>query len=434
MGYRDPSQYFTATNAQIAAQTAATNRSASAKTREAFAAMKKERVAKLEKKEMERKAKIADSSAAFDKEYREAKNASSKFASRVGNRTEGSHMEEQISNALVQIGEDLNAQIANNEDMSQFKIDQLTSDAIVKVQRLKEDLNTLYAGYEEYLAQMDLEDTDANKIIKTVNPELQHLYEGLADDELDVILNMDPNTGNWLFLPIEKNKTTYKKLKTGMKMVDGEIKKADGTVVDAADAYDDVDWETAKDFLANPEISQDIMYNIYGDAGIVDGTNLTKVTKEGSMFETVPDNISTITKDLQTQIMNLYNAGMFQSIDETGKVKSGRPMSKKEMEKRVKEGAKIETFLDQEAAFNYFTQDPEGKELLSTFIDPYNLNGLAQGLGIEDYTGLGKQLLPTLQSTLMKSALLRIPAPQTGISGTDASLDNNKKVNTMQNQ
>ena len=81
MGYRDPSQYFTATNAQIAAQTAANNRSASARTREAFAAMKKERVAKLEKKEMERKAKIADASSAFDKEYREAKNASTKFAS-----------------------------------------------------------------------------------------------------------------------------------------------------------------------------------------------------------------------------------------------------------------------------------------------------------------------------------------------------------------
>ena len=97
MGYRDPSQYFTATNAQIAAQTAASNRSAATRTREAFAAMKKDRIAKLEKKEMERKAQVADASAAFNKEYEAAKNASSKFASRVGNRTEGSHMNEQIS-------------------------------------------------------------------------------------------------------------------------------------------------------------------------------------------------------------------------------------------------------------------------------------------------------------------------------------------------
>ena len=241
MGYRDPSQYFTATNAQIAAQTAASNRSAATKTMEAFAAMKKERVAKLEKKELERKAKVSDASAAFNKEYREAKSASDKFASRVGNRTEGSHMNEQISNALVQIGEELNSAIANNEDMSQFKIDQLTSDAVVKVQRLKEDLTTLYEGYEEYLAQMDLDDTDANKILKSVNPELQNLYEGLADDKLDVILNMDPNTGNWLFLPVEKGKETFKKLKAGMKIVDGEIKDNQGQTVAATDAYEEVE-------------------------------------------------------------------------------------------------------------------------------------------------------------------------------------------------
>ena len=320
--------------------------------------------------------------------------------------------------------------------MSQFKIDQLTSDAVVKVQRLKEDLNTLYEGYEEYLAQRDLDDTDANKIIKTVNPELQHLYEGLADDKLDVILNMDPNTGNWLFLPIEKGKKTYKKLKDGMKMVDGEIKDSQGNdVANPADAYEEVDWETAADYLANPEISQDMMYNIYEDSGIVDGTNLTALSKEGNMFETVPENIDEISKELQTQIMDLYHSGMFQSVDETGKVKSGRPMSKAEAEKKIKAGGKIESFLDQEAAFNYFTQDPEGVELLNTFIDPLNKNGLAQGLGIKDYTTLGeKDFLPKLQSTLMQSALLRIAAPQTGISATDKPLDDKKKVNTMLNK
>jgi len=426
MGYRDPSQYFTATNAQIAAQTAASNRSAATRTREAFAAMKKERVAKLEKKEMERKARVADSSAAFSKEYEAAKSAASKFSSRIGNRTEGSHMNEQISNALVQIGEELNAAIANNEDMSQFKIDQLTSDAVVKVQRLKEDLTTLYAGYEEYLAQMELDDTDANKILKSVNPELQHLYEGLADDKVDVILNMDPNTGNWLFLPIEKGKDTYKKLKAGMKMVDGEIKKADGTVVPAADAYEEVDWETAKDFLANPEMTQDIMYNIYEDSGIVDGTNLTALSKEGNLFETVPDDIDTTVKNLNTQIMELYQGGMFQSIDETG-AKKGRvaPLPKKKREEMIKSGKKVNTFLDQEAAFNYFTQDPEGNALLKTFIDQQNLQGLAQGLGT-DLTGL--------EATLMRNALLKVPAPQTGISATDAANATNKKVNTMQNQ
>jgi len=426
MGYRDPSQYFTATNAQIAAQTAASNRSAATRTREAFAAMKKERVAKLEKKEMERKARVADSSAAFSKEYEAAKSAASKFSSRIGNRTEGSHMNEQISNALVQIGEELNAAIANNEDMSQFKIDQLTSDAVVKVQRLKEDLTTLYAGYEEYLAQMELDDTDANKILKSVNPELQHLYEGLADDKVDVILNMDPNTGNWLFLPIEKGKDTYKKLKAGMKMVDGEIKKADGTVVPAADAYEEVDWETAKDFLANPEMTQDIMYNIYEDSGIVDGTNLTALSKEGNLFETVPDDIDTTVKNLNTQIMELYQGGMFQSIDETG-AKKGRvaPLPKKKREEMIKSGKKVNTFLDQEAAFNYFTQDPEGNALLKTFIDQQNLQGLAQGLGTD---------LDGLEATLMRNALLKVPAPQTGISATDAANATNKKVNTMQNQ
>jgi len=426
MGYRDPSQYFTATNAQIAAQTAASNRSAATRTREAFAAMKKERVAKLEKKEMERKARVADSSAAFSKEYEAAKSAASKFSSRIGNRTEGSHMNEQISNALVQIGEELNAAIANNEDMSQFKIDQLTSDAVVKVQRLKEDLTTLYAGYEEYLAQMELDDTDANKILKSVNPELQHLYEGLADDKVDVILNMDPNTGNWLFLPIEKGKDTYKKLKAGMKMVDGEIKKADGTVVPAADAYEEVDWETAKDFLANPEMTQDIMYNIYEDSGIVDGTNLTALSKEGNLFETVPDDIDTTVKNLNTQIMELYQGGMFQSIDETG-AKKGRvaPLPKKKREEMIKSGKKVNTFLDQEAAFNYFTQDPEGNALLKTFIDQQNLQGLAQGLGTD---------LDGLEATLMRNALLKVPAPQTGISATDAANATNKKVNTMLNK
>jgi len=426
MGYRDPSQYFTATNAQIAAQTAASNRSAATRTREAFAAMKKERVAKLEKKEMERKARVADSSAAFSKEYEAAKSAASKFSSRIGNRTEGSHMNEQISNALVQIGEELNAAIANNEDMSQFKIDQLTSDAVVKVQRLKEDLTTLYAGYEEYLAQMELDDTDANKILKSVNPELQHLYEGLADDKVDVILNMDPNTGNWLFLPIEKGKDTYKKLKAGMKMVDGEIKKADGTVVPAADAYEEVDWETAKDFLANPEMTQDIMYNIYEDSGIVDGTNLTALSKEGNLFETVPDDIDTTVKNLNTQIMELYQGGMFQSIDETG-AKKGRvaPLPKKKREEMIESGKKVNTFLDQEAAFNYFTQDPEGNALLKTFIDQQNLQGLAQGLGTD---------LDGLEATLMRNALLKVPAPQTGISATDAANATNKKVNTMLNK
>jgi len=426
MGYRDPSQYFTATNAQIAAQTAAANRSTATRTREAFSALKKERVAKLEKKEMERKAKIADASAAFDSEYRAAKNAAAKFASKIGNREEGSHMNEQISNALVQIGEELNAQIANNEDMSQFKIDQLTSDAIVKVQRLKEDLTTLYEGYEEYLAQMALDDTDANKILKSVNPELQHLYEGLADDKLDVILNMDPNTGNWLFLPIEKGKNTYKKLKAGMKMVDGQIQKADGTVVDPANAYEDVDWETAKDFLANPEINQDIMYNIYEDSGIIDGTNLTAMGKDGKMFETVPDNIDDTVSKLHEQIMQLYQGGMFQSIDETGGPK-GRvaPISKNKRQQMIEEGQKVNTFLDQEAAFNYFTEDPEGKALLNTFIDQENKSGLAQGLGT-DLTGL--------EATLMKSALLKVPAPQTGMSATDQPLDTNPSVNTMQNQ
>jgi hypothetical protein len=424
MGYRDPSQYFTTTNAQIAAQTAAANRSNSARTREAFAAMKKDRIAKLEKKEMERKAKVADASSAFDKEYREAKNASAKFASRVGNRTEGSHMNEQISNALVQIGEELNAAIANNEDMSQFKIDQLTSDAVVKVQRLKEDLTTLYAGYEEYLAQMDLDDTDANKILKSVNPELQNLYEGLADDKLDVILNMDPNTGNWLFLPVEKGKDTFKKLKAGMKIVDGEIKNSEGKEVQAADAYEEVDYEQAKTLLeTNP---QSLSYNVFNDAGIVDGTNLTAMGKDGKMFETVPDDIDTTVSNLHEQIMQLYQGGMFQSIDETGGPK-GRvaPMSKNKRQQMIEEGRKVNTFLDQEAAFNYFTQDPEGKALLNTFIDQENKSGLAQGLGTN---------LTGLEATLMRSALLKAPAPQTGMSATDQPLDTNPSVNTMQNQ
>ena len=171
---------------------------------------------------------------------------------------------------------------------------------------------------------------------------------------------------------------------------------------------------------------QSLSYNVFSDAGIVDGTNLTKLGKEGAMFETVPDDIDETVKLLNEQIMNLYQGGMFQSINEKGKPK-GRvaPMSKNKRQQMIEEGQKVNTFLDQEAAFNYFTQDPEGNALLKTFIDQQNLQGLAQGLGTD---------LKGLEGTLMRNALLKVPAPQTGMSGTDAPLDDNKAVNTMKNQ
>lgn len=410
MGYRDPQAYYTAANAQIAARTSASRRANLTQSLDKFAAFQRARMEEVNARNKERKTQTTNAANSFSTEYRKAKAEADKFAQSVQGE-EGSNMGAQIRNALVQIGEELNNNIQDlAENASQFEINQLTDDAIVKVQRLREDLTTLYAGYEEYQAQKDMDPSEVGKIISSFNPELQLLYEKLDNDENDVILQMNPKNGHWLFIPIKKDEETFKVLKEGMELVGDEIKDSDGNVV--GQKGDAQFYKSGEDLYQHVlSGAKDLEYNVDDSTGIIDGTSLTQRANENEMFKKVIGHKEDV-NDITGVVKDLYSSGRFQSVDNQGNVKKtekGLPKSKKKEE--ANQNIATRSYLDREMAYDYLMNDPEGISYMDTYIDNDNIDGQLQGLGIDPMTeGIDKRW--ALRNALVEKALLKISTPK----------------------
>ncbi len=410
MGYRDPQAFYTAQNAQIAARTSNSARASLTSSLEKFAQIKQARIKEANERKKARNTQVASAAADFSTEYRAAKLSADQFAQSVQGQ-EGSNMGAQIKNALVQVGSQLNENISNlGENASQFEINQLTDDAIVQVQKLKNDLTTLYEGYQEWQEQKDMSETEVGKIITSFNPELQNLYEKLDNGENDVILQMNPANGNWLFIPIEKDQETFKVLKDDYERVGSEIHDANGDVVtDDPSLYKQGD----ELYRAIQKGAKNLEYNVDDSTGIIDATDLTQRASEGEMFKTVIGHSEDV-EGLKGSIEELYNAGRFRSVDEQGNVtqdnKGTGPVSQ-QRKKNENKNLSNRNYLDRDLVYNYYMNDPEGISYMNTYIDNDNLDGQLQGLGIDPMTE-GLDARWALRNALVEKALVSLSTPK----------------------
>ncbi len=233
--YANPEILYNAQNAQLAANTVQSFRQSLGNSLDTFVQLKQQQQQELEAKKKKRAQQIGAASASFNDQYLQAKAASDKFTSSIGGSgdKEVLNMSSQIQNALYSVGEKLNSDIESlGPDASQFKIDQLTADAIAEVTRLKTDMENLYAAYQEYEAAKDLDPGDPKAILGNSNPEMQLLFEKLDDKDDNVILSQDPSNGHWVLIPVDAQQGTYTELVDGTKTI--KYDKGIG-IIDASD-------------------------------------------------------------------------------------------------------------------------------------------------------------------------------------------------------
>jgi hypothetical protein len=214
--YTNPEILYDAQNAQLAANTVSSWRKSMAEGLNTFVQIKQGQQQELERRRKKREQQLASSSASYNNAYLEARNAADKFTQGLKGKgkKEALNMNSQMRNALYQVGEQLNKSIQElGPDASQFKIDQLTADAVAEVTKLKNDMTNIFAAYEEYEAAKFLDPGDPKAILGNSNPEMQLLFDKLDNDEDDVILSRDPSNGNWLLIPVESSK--YDKISNG---------------------------------------------------------------------------------------------------------------------------------------------------------------------------------------------------------------------------
>ena len=235
--YANPEILYNAQNAQLAANTVQSFRQSLGNSLDRFVQLKQQQHQELEAKKKKRAQQIGAASASFNDQYLKAKAASDKFTGSIAGSgdKEVLNMSSQIQNALYSVGEKLNADIESlGPDASQFKIDQLTADAIAEVTRLKTDMENLYGAYQEYEAAKDLDPGDPKAILGNSNPEMQLLFEKLDDKQDNVILSQDPSNGHWILIPVEKQPSgaSYTELVDGTKTINYD--KGIG-IIDASD-------------------------------------------------------------------------------------------------------------------------------------------------------------------------------------------------------
>ena len=233
--YANPDILYNAQNAQLAANTVASYRNNLASNLDTFVQIKQGQQQELEARRKKRQQQIGAASASFNDQYIQAKNAADKFTSAMKGtgKTESLNMANQIQNALYSLGEKLSSDIdALGPDASQFKIDQLTADAITEVTKLKNDMDNLFAAYQEYEAAKDLDPGDPKAILGNSNPQMQLLFDKLDNDQDDVILSQDPSNGHWVLIPVEKQDGSYTELIDGTKIINYDKKLG---IIDASD-------------------------------------------------------------------------------------------------------------------------------------------------------------------------------------------------------
>jgi hypothetical protein len=235
--YANPEILYNAQNAQLAANTVQSFRKNLGNSLDSFVQLKQQQHQELEAKKKKRAQQIGAASASFNDQYLKAKAASDKFTSSIAGSgdKEVLNMSSQIQNALYSVGEKLSIDIESlGPDASQFKIDQLTADAIAEVTRLKTDMENLYGAYQEYEAAKDLDPSDPKAILGNSNPEMQLLFEKLDDKDDNVILSQDPSNGHWILIPVEKQPSgaSYTELVDGTKTINYD--KGIG-IIDASD-------------------------------------------------------------------------------------------------------------------------------------------------------------------------------------------------------
>ncbi len=232
--YANPAVLYNAQNSQMAANTVASYRQNLAGNLQNFVKIKQGQQKELAARKKKRQQQIGSASASFTSQYMEAKNAADKFTNSIKGtgENESLNMASQIQNVLYSIGEELSKQIeALPTDVSQFKIDQLTADAITKVTKLKNDMTNLFGAYEEYEAAKDLDPGDPKAILGNSNPQMQLLFEKLDDDDDNVVLQQDPSNGNWLLIPVATNQD-YTKIIDGKQSINYDTQVG---IIDASD-------------------------------------------------------------------------------------------------------------------------------------------------------------------------------------------------------
>ncbi len=232
--YANPAVLYNAQNSQIAANTVASYRQNLASNLQNFVKIKQGQQQELAARKKKRQQQMGSASASFNDQYIKAKNSADKFTSSIKGtgKKESLNMANQIQNTLYSVGEKLSKDIELlGPDASQFKIDQLTADAITEVTRLKNDMDNLFAAYQEYEIAKDLDPGDPKAILGNSNPQMQLLFDKLDDQEDNVILQQDPSNGNWVLIPVAKNQD-YTKIIDGKESINYDTQVG---IIDASD-------------------------------------------------------------------------------------------------------------------------------------------------------------------------------------------------------
>jgi hypothetical protein len=198
--YENPMQLYSTDNVTVMAQTMARYRQSMAQSQEVLMDALKARTARVKSNRefMDR------AMTPYGKAMAEAKTALSNFDQKMKGNKESLNMANQINNALNQEAKVLQKKLDEiGPNGSMAEIQAMTSEAIAIASNLKSNLTSMTEAYQEWKAAQSLPPGEKDAILANSNPQLQLLFSKMDNGEEDIILQKDPATNDWVFIPLE---------------------------------------------------------------------------------------------------------------------------------------------------------------------------------------------------------------------------------------
>jgi len=206
--YENPQQLFSTDNVTVMMQTMARYRQDMAMNQEKLIEAIRSRKKRVKaNREFTEKAMTP-----YGEAMSEAKTALQAFDQKLKGDKESLNMKNQIDNALDQEAKRLKEQISK-PNLSMPEIQALTSESIAIANNLKTDFTNLMAAYEEWKSAQGIPPGEDGHIPAGSNPQLQLLFQKMDSREDDIILQQDPTTKEWVFIPLENESDISKKKK-----------------------------------------------------------------------------------------------------------------------------------------------------------------------------------------------------------------------------
>ena len=206
--YENPQQLFSTDNVTVMMQTMARYRQNMAMNQEKLI----ESIRARKKRVKDNREFTEKAMTPYGTAMSEAKTALQAFDQKLKGNKESLNMKNQIDNALEEEAKRLKKMISK-PNLSMAEIQALTSESVAIASNLKTNFTNLMAAYEEWKGAQGIPPGEDGHIPAGSNPQLQLLFQKMDSREDDIILQQDPTTKEWVFVPLESESDISKQKK-----------------------------------------------------------------------------------------------------------------------------------------------------------------------------------------------------------------------------